>query len=81
MAPYAAPIQELIDCLGRLPGIGPKSAQRVAFYLLNADKTEAYRLSVAITEVKEKVRFCDRCFNVTEREECDICRDERRGGA
>ncbi len=78
MAPYAAPIQELIDCLGRLPGIGPKSAQRVAFYLLNADKTEAYRLSVAITEVKEKVRFCDRCFNVTEREECDICRDERR---
>ena len=64
MPTYAAPIQELIDSLGRLPGIGPKSAQRIAFYLLDADREEATRLSRAIIEVKDKVRFCAVCGNV-----------------
>lgn len=78
MAPYALPIQELIDNLGRLPGIGPKSAQRIAFYLLNADREDALRLARSIVEVKDKIRFCSRCFNVCETDECDICTDPRR---
>jgi recombination protein RecR len=77
-APYAAAVQELIDCLGRLPGIGPKSAQRVAFHLLKVDATEANRLARAIVEVKEKVGFCSRCFNIAEGELCAICADPRR---
>jgi recombination protein RecR len=77
-APYAAAVQELIDCLGRLPGIGPKSAQRVAFHLLKVDKEEANRLARAIVEVKEKVSFCTRCFNIAEGELCTICADPRR---
>ncbi len=81
MPTYAAPIQELIDSLGRLPGIGPKSAQRIAFYLLDADREEATRLSRAIIEVKDKVRFCDRCFNVSEGELCTVCDDDRRDGS
>jgi recombination protein RecR len=76
--PYAAAVQELIDCLGRLPGIGPKSAQRVAFHLLKVDATEANRLARAIVEVKEKVGFCTRCFNIAEGELCTICADPRR---
>lgn len=75
---YAAAVQELIDCLGRLPGIGPKSAQRVAFHLLKVDKEEANRLARAIVEVKEKVGFCSRCFNIAEGELCTICADPRR---
>ncbi len=75
---YAGPVQALIDELGRLPGVGPKSAQRIAFYLLKLPKEDAGRLASAITEVKERVSFCRRCFNVTEGEECGICRDERR---
>ena len=76
---YSATVQELIDQLGRLPGIGPKSAQRVAFYLLKAPPEEALRLSKAIQEAKERVSFCDRCFNLSEGgEECAICRDPRR---
>jgi recombination protein RecR len=76
---YSATVQELIDQLGRLPGIGPKSAQRVAFYLLKAPPEEALRLSKAIHEAKERVSFCDRCFNLSEGgEECAICRDPRR---
>ena len=78
MPTYAAPIQELIDSLGRLPGVGPKSAQRIAFYLLDADREEATRLSRAIIEVKDKVRFCERCFNVSEGELCTVCDDDRR---
>ncbi len=79
MAPaYAAAVQELIDCLGRLPGIGPKSAQRVAFHLLKVDKEEANRLARAIVEVKERVGFCSRCFNIAEGELCNICTDPRR---
>lgn len=77
-APYAAAVQELIDCLGRLPGIGPKSAQRVAFHLLKVDKEEANRLARAIVEVKEKVSFCTRCFNIAEGELCMICSDPKR---
>ena len=75
---YAAPVQELIDQLGRLPGIGPKSAQRIAFYLLKLSREDAARLSDAIMEAKDKVTFCTRCFNVAEGAECSICADPRR---
>ena len=74
----AGPIQRLIDELSRLPGIGPKSAQRVAFYLLRSTGDDARRLAEAIAEVKEKVRLCVRCFNVTDQELCEFCRDGRR---
>ncbi|NCG25307.1 MAG: recombination protein RecR [Actinobacteria bacterium] len=76
---YSSTVQELIDQLGRLPGIGPKSAQRVAFYLLKAPTEDAVRLSRAIVDAKERVSFCDRCFNLSEgSDECAICRDPRR---
>jgi recombination protein RecR len=75
---YAAAVQELIDELGRLPGIGPKSAQRIAFYLLKLPREDALRLSQAIVEAKDKVSFCTRCFNVAEGEECSICLDQQR---
>ena len=75
---YAAPVQDLIDELGRLPGIGPKSAQRIAFHLLKLPKEDANRLAKAITEAKDRVSFCRRCFNVSEGEECGICADSRR---
>jgi recombination protein RecR len=75
---YAGPVQDLIDELGRLPGIGPKSAQRIAFHLLNVPTEDATRLSRAITTVKERIRFCRTCFNVTEVEVCSYCTDDRR---
>jgi recombination protein RecR len=75
---FAAPLQRLIDELSQLPGIGPKSAQRVAFYLLKVEPEDARRLSDAITEVKEKVRLCALCFNVTDEEVCQFCRDPKR---
>lgn len=75
---YEGPIQHLIEELGRLPGIGPKSAQRLAFHLLATAAADAERLAKAILEVKARVRFCERCFNVSELEECRICRDTRR---
>lgn len=75
---YAPSVQELIDEFGRLPGIGPKSAQRIALYLLNAPATDANRLAHAITSAKEKVRWCERCFNLAEEPLCAICRDPRR---
>ena len=75
---YAAPVQDLIDELGRLPGVGPKSAQRIAFHLLKVDKPDALRLAHAITEVKDRVAFCQRCFNVSESDECGLCRDPGR---
>lgn len=78
MAVYAPPVQQLIDELGRLPGIGPKSAQRITFYLLKAPKEDALRLSRTIELAKERVAFCTRCFNVAEGELCEICRDDRR---
>lgn len=77
-APYAVAVQELIDSLGRLPGIGPKSAQRIAFHLLKVDKEEASRLARAIVEVKDKVSFCTRCFNIAEGELCTVCADPKR---
>jgi recombination protein RecR len=78
MAVYAQPVQELIDELGRLPGIGPKSAQRIAFHLLKAEKVDALRLARAITEAKDRVSFCEQCFNIAEGPVCDLCADERR---
>ena len=78
---YEGVIQELIDELGRLPGVGPKSAQRIAFYLLQADEDQAKRLAEVLTEVKERVRFCAQCGNVAEAELCNICRDPRRSKA
>ena len=80
MAPYAAPVQALIDELGRLPGIGPKSAQRIAFHLLKLPPADAERLARAITEAKQRVVFCERCFNVSEGPLCELCRDDRRDG-
>ena len=75
---YEGVVQDLIDELGRLPGVGPKSAQRIAFHLLSADAADVRRLVHALTEVKDKVRFCRTCGNVAEEEECRICRDPRR---
>ena len=75
---YEGIVQDLIDELGRLPGVGPKSAQRIAFHILSADPTDVMRLADALREVKEKVRFCAVCGNVAEEEECRICRDPRR---
>ena len=78
---YEGAVQDLIDELGRLPGVGPKSAQRIAFHLLAADPVDVRRLVTALTEVKEKVRFCATCGNVTEEQQCKICRDPRRDDA
>ena len=75
---YEGPVQTLIDELGRLPGIGPKSAQRLAFHLLGTDRADAGRLAQAITAAARDVHFCQRCFNVAEAEECRICRDPKR---
>jgi recombination protein RecR len=75
---YDGAVQDLIDELGRLPGVGPKSAQRIAFHLLGTDASDVQRLADAITTVKEKVRFCDTCGNVAESEQCRICADTRR---
>jgi recombination protein RecR len=75
---YAEPVQRLIDELSRLPGIGPKSAQRVAFHLLKVTPAHARELAGAILEVKEKVKLCRQCFNVSDGELCEFCRDPRR---
>lgn len=75
---YEGVVQDLIDELGRLPGVGPKSAQRIAFHILAADPVDVQRLVDALREVKEKVRFCTICGNVAEEEQCRICRDPRR---
>jgi len=75
---YDGAVQDLIDELGRLPGVGPKSAQRIAFHLLAADAGDVSRLADAITTVKEKVRFCSTCGNVAEGELCRVCLDPRR---
>lgn len=75
---YEGVIQDLIDELGKLPGIGPKSAQRIAFYLVQSERVDVNRLVEVLRLVKEKVRFCASCFNVAEDEECKICRDPRR---
>ena len=75
---YEGIVQDLIDELGRLPGVGPKSAQRIAFHILAAEPTDVLRLAATLREVKEKVRFCSICGNVAEEDECRICRDPRR---
>jgi recombination protein RecR len=75
---YEGVVQNLIDELGRLPGVGPKSAQRIAFHLLAADPVDVARLADALKEVKEKVRFCRICGNVAEADNCRVCRDPRR---
>ncbi|GAA1904872.1 recombination mediator RecR [Arthrobacter gandavensis] len=75
---YEGAVQELIDELGRLPGVGPKSAQRIAFHILESNAEDMSRLAAAIVTVKEKVKFCQACGNVTEQETCNICRDPRR---
>ena len=75
---YEGAVQDLIDELGRLPGIGPKSAQRIAFHLLQADSDDVTRLVTALTEVRAKVRFCEVCGNVAQAERCRICADPRR---
>jgi len=75
---YTPPVQTLIDELGRLPGVGPKSAQRIAFHLLKLPAADVERLASAIHDAKERVRFCERCFNVAESTLCPICSDDRR---
>jgi len=75
---YDGAVQTLIDELGRLPGIGPKSAQRIAFHILEAPEDDMVALANAITDVKSKIRLCEICFNVSEHEICSICRDENR---
>lgn len=79
-AAFGPLLQSLVDELGRLPGIGPKSAQRIAFHLLKVAPEDALRLADAIVAVKERVTLCSRCFNVAEGELCDICLDPRRPG-
>ena len=78
MAVYTQPVQALIDELGRLPGIGPKSAQRIAFHLLKIPTDDVNRLAMSITDAKARVRFCDRCWNFADGELCPICLDDRR---
>jgi recombination protein RecR len=75
---YEGVVQDLIDELGQLPGIGPKGAQRIAFHLLTADPAEVRRLAATLIEVTEKVKFCRTCGNVAEDEECRVCKDGRR---
>lgn len=75
---YEGVVQDLIDELGRLPGVGPKSAQRIAFHLLATDPADIARLQDVLGKVKEGVQFCEVCGNVSEQQQCRICRDERR---
>jgi recombination protein RecR len=74
-------IENLINDLTRLPGIGRKTAQRLAFFILNMPETEARSIAKSINDVKDKARFCSQCFNITDSELCDICRDQRRDGS
>jgi recombination protein RecR len=75
---YEGAVQDLIDELGRLPGVGPKSAQRIAFFLLDAERSDVQSLADALIAVKERVQHCETCGNVSEQEQCSICRDPRR---
>lgn len=81
MATYARPVERLITELSKLPSIGPKSAQRIAFHVVRGSGEDAYGLAEALREVKDRIHPCKRCFNLTEEEECDICRDARRDSA
>ena len=75
---YEGIIQDLIDELGRLPGVGPKSAQRIAFYIIQSDRVDVSRLAEILNTVKERVKFCTTCGNISEEELCRICKDPRR---
>lgn len=75
---FEGPVQRLIDELNRLPGIGGKSAQRLAFHIMSVEKADAVRLAAAITDMRDQVALCERCFNVAAGEFCSICRDQRR---
>lgn len=75
---FTGPVQDLVDELSKLPGIGPKTAQRLAFHILKTEDVDAKRLAEAILEVKDKMRFCDKCFNVSTTELCEFCSDPRR---
>ena len=75
---YDGPVQDLIDELGRLPGVGPKSAQRIAFYLLKLPKGDAQQLATANVEVKERIGFCGTCWNISESDLCGLCADPQR---
>ena len=77
-SPYTPPVQLLIDELGRLPGIGPRSAQRLALHLIKGDVEDVTRLARALVEAKERVRFCGLCFNLADAELCNICGDTKR---
>lgn len=77
-SPYTPPVQMLIDELGRLPGIGPRSAQRLALHLIKSEDEDVARLARAIIEAKQRVRFCSRCFNLADSELCAICNDAKR---
>ena len=78
MATYARPVERLISELSKLPSIGPRSAQRIAFHIIRSRREDALGLAEALKEVKERIKPCRRCFNLTEAEECEICRDARR---
>ncbi len=78
MSVYTPAVQALIDELGKLPGVGPKSAQRIAFYLVKLPEQDALKLATAISEAKAKVRFCETCFNMSDGQVCEICADQRR---
>jgi len=78
MSKFIPAITKLIEEFSRLPGVGKKSAQRLAFYVINMEQSEAVAFAEAILDVKRKVRYCDRCFNITDQEFCDICTDHRR---
>jgi recombination protein RecR len=78
LAVYAGAVQDLIDELGRLPGVGPKSAQRIAFHLLQVPRDDALRLAAVIGDARDRVRWCSRCFNISEGDLCEICADDRR---
>ncbi len=81
MATYARPVERLITELSKLPSIGPRTAQRIAFHIIRGKPDDAFGLAAALKEVKERIKPCRRCFNLTEVEECDICRDTRRDEA
>jgi recombination protein RecR len=78
LATYARPVERLITELSKLPSIGPRSAQRIAFHIVRGRQEDAFGLAEALREVKERIKPCRRCFNLTEAEECEICRDARR---
>ena len=75
---YAKPLMRLLEALEKLPGIGPRSAERMAFYLLRTSREEARQLAQAVTDVKDRLRFCEVCFNLSEADRCEICQDASR---